>query len=160
MRYAILWRGHRAPHRQTRSFSGIALFKREIVMRRISIEEHFFTAPYLEYLYARKDCPRYERVEDEAHRKTTRIWETPSLPPSVVGSDRQNRAGQLLDLREGRLNEMDKAGIDVAVLSLGNPGVDAFDEPDGSTWARKRIFISHTRLRECTAREFPGLTGI
>jgi 5-carboxyvanillate decarboxylase len=106
-------------------------------MRRISIEEHFFTKEYMDYLYSRKDCPRWERVEDENHRMTTRIWETPSFPPSVVGPDRLNRSGLLLDMGEGRLKDMDKAGIDVAVLSLGNPGADAFDEPDGSTWARK-----------------------
>ncbi len=106
-------------------------------MRRISIEEHFFTEEYLEYLYSRKDCPRYETAEDEKQRKITRIWETASFPPSVVGPDRLNRSAKLVDLGEGRLKDMDEAGIDMAVLSLGNPGVDAFDEPDGSTWAKK-----------------------
>jgi hypothetical protein len=38
---------------------------------------------------------------------------------------------------EGQLKEMDKVGIDMAILSLGNPGVDAFNASGGKTWAKK-----------------------
>ena len=106
-------------------------------MRRIAIEEHFFTKDYVDYLYSRKDCPRHEIFEDETHRKLERVWAHSSLPPIVASIDKPNLTTRLLDLGEGRLRDMDKAGIDMAVLSLGEPGVEIFDASDGATWARR-----------------------
>ena len=106
-------------------------------MRRIAIEEHFYTEEYVDYLCSRRDCPRIEIVEDEKHRKIERHWSEPSLPPRVIDPDKPSLAGMHIDVGEGRLRDMDQAGIDMAVLSLGDPGVDAFDAADGTTWARK-----------------------
>lgn len=106
-------------------------------MRRIAIEEHFGTEEYLAYLYSRKDCPKWEIVEDENHGRIEKKWVDPSLPPTVVYPGRPGQPGRLTDMGEGRLREMDKAGIDMAVLSLGHPGVEAFDASEGTTWAKK-----------------------
>ena len=106
-------------------------------MKRIAIEEHCYTKEYLSYMYSRKECPRWEIVEDEKHRKIDRWWRAPSLPPIDFGPDGTRITDKLTDLGEGRLREMDKAGIDMAVLSLGNPGVDGFEAADGTIWAKK-----------------------
>jgi 2,3-dihydroxybenzoate decarboxylase len=42
----------------------------------------------------------------------------------------------LTDLGEGRLERMDKAGIDMQVLSISFPGVELFDAADGTAIAR------------------------
>jgi len=106
-------------------------------MRRIAIEEHFATEEYLTYLYTRKDYPRWEVVEDKNHGRIEKKWVDPLLPPTVVYPGRPGQPGRLTDMGEGRLREMDKAGIDMAVLSLGHPGVEAFDPSEGTTWAKK-----------------------
>ena len=106
-------------------------------MRRIAIEEHFGTEEYLAYLYSRKDYPKWEIVKDEKEGRIEKKWVDPSLPPTVVYPGRPGQPGRMTNLGEGRLMEMDKAGIDVAVLSLGHPGVEAFDVSEGTTWAKK-----------------------
>ncbi len=77
-------------------------------MRRIAIEEHFSTKDYLKYL----GSTEYNRTRDsESNRR-------------------------LIDVGQGRLQEMDKAGIDMQVLSLIS-GVEDFDALDSIKWARK-----------------------
>lgn len=128
-------------------------------MRRIAIEEHFVTKEYVDYLFTRKDCPRWEIVEDEKHRKIERRWTDPSLPPSVYDPDRPGQSSKLADMGEGRLREMDKAGIDMVVLSLGNPGIDAFDASDGTTWAKKTNDDLARVVKEHPTR-FAGLAAL
>jgi predicted TIM-barrel fold metal-dependent hydrolase len=43
---------------------------------------------------------------------------------------------RLLDLGDGRIEEMDRAGIDKAIVSLTAPGVDHFDPVVGTAIAR------------------------
>ncbi len=102
-------------------------------MKKIAIEEHFFTEEYLSYLRSRKDYPRLETVEDEKHHKIERLWSTPDR----YRLRDPDEMGRLLDLGEGRLREMDEAGIDMQVLSLTAPGVEPFDAADGSAIAKK-----------------------
>ncbi len=56
-------------------------------MRRIAIEEHFITKEYMEYLFTRRDCPRWEIVEGGKDRRVERRWTDPSLSPSVYDPD-------------------------------------------------------------------------
>ncbi|OBF13622.1 amidohydrolase family protein [Mycobacterium sp. ACS4331] len=71
-------------------------------MRTIALEEHFLTSELAHYSDATRDLAQPE------------IWREASR--------------RLTDLAEGRLADMDTAGVDMAVLSLTAPGIQA--EPD------------------------------
>jgi len=98
-------------------------------MKRIDLEAHFVTPEYVSRLLANEGCPRY--VEDK-QAKVRRLYcfpDTPEPLPNVIFD-------RLLDLGEGRLRDMDAAGVDVQVLSLA-PGVELFDPALGTELARK-----------------------
>lgn len=46
-------------------------------MKKIAIEEHFWTEEIVSHFRSKKDYPRLETAEDENHNKIERIWETP-----------------------------------------------------------------------------------
>ena len=100
-------------------------------MRKIAIEEHFTTETYLDYLHTRQEFPKRDFVA-KAGKKMVRSWWSPT-DYRLIDPDRPNR---LTDLGEGRLTEMDTAGIDMQVLSLSFPGVELFDAADGTALAR------------------------
>ena len=102
-------------------------------MKRIATEEHFWTEEVLSYFHSRKDYPRLETVEDKKSDKIELTWQSPVLR-GVIDSDTRSR---LLDLGEGRLREMDKAGIDMQVLSITSPGVEVLDASSGTAMAKK-----------------------
>jgi 5-carboxyvanillate decarboxylase len=95
-------------------------------MKKIAIEEHFHTKDYIKYLFSRKEWPKREFVE-ESGKQLVKDWWSPQnfrlLPPDP---------GAIADLGEGRIREMDRAGIDMQVLSLSFPGVELFDPADGT----------------------------
>lgn len=97
-------------------------------MKVIDLEAHFYTQEYLDYLRSRKEMP-YEEVRESDYR----LWMAPNVwaPRSPV------LAAKLLDMGEDRLAEMDKAGVDVQVLSLCIPGCDHFEPADGIAMARQ-----------------------
>lgn len=98
-------------------------------MKRIDLEAHFVTPEYVNRLLANEGCPRY--VEDK-QAKVRRLYcfpDTPEPLPNVIFD-------KLLDLGEGRLRDMDAAGVDAQVLSLA-PGVELFDPTIGTELARK-----------------------
>ncbi len=101
-------------------------------MKKISIEEHFATEAYIDYLRSRRDVPKREFIEDDKGRKIELDWWTPSnflvIPPKLTST--------LCDLGEGRLRDMDESGIDMQVLSLSFPGVESFDAADAKFWAK------------------------
>lgn len=102
-------------------------------MKRIAIEEHFLTESYLNYMRARKDYPRVTIVEDESHRKFERVCASPIM----IGARYPDVTTKLTDLGNGRLSEMDKAGIDMQVLSLAAPGVELLDTTDAIMIAKE-----------------------
>ncbi|MFC1862696.1 amidohydrolase family protein [Thermodesulfobacteriota bacterium] len=101
-------------------------------MKIIAIEEHIHTEDYIAYLYSRKEYPRRDFTE-EGGKKFIRDWWTPTKY-RLMDPDQPNK---LTDLGEGRIKEMDEAGIDMQVLSLSFPGVELFDAADGVDIAKK-----------------------
>src|SRR4030067_3213197 len=101
-------------------------------MKRIAIEEHFFTQVYLAYLRSRKDYPRLESVKiKDREMEWLRLAPDCSLP-----STRHFQSG-LLEVGEGRLKIMDEVGIDMQVLSLSFPGVEALDPSDAPSMSKR-----------------------
>jgi predicted TIM-barrel fold metal-dependent hydrolase len=82
-------------------------------MKTIAIEEHFST-------------PQYQA----AMKKVT--GQTMSAPPHMAEAFKK-----LLDLGEGRLADMDAAGIDMQVLSLSAAGLDKLDQTTRTSLARE-----------------------
>lgn len=101
-------------------------------MKKIAIEEHFYTEEFLSYLRSRKEYPRLETIEDEKHNKVERMWRSPTGYMIIT-----QQVNKLLDTGAGRLAEMDKAGIDMQILSLSGPGVDEIETPVANVMAKK-----------------------
>ncbi|MBN1628638.1 MAG: amidohydrolase [Thermoleophilia bacterium] len=105
-------------------------------MRKIAVEEHFVTSRALDTLrsimtgeYHDKDTVARERYLDHEDQ-----WD----PVSRVTLDTTGFvAGKLLDLGEGRIADMDDAGIDAQILSHVSPGIQAFNDEDGAAAARE-----------------------
>ena len=113
-------------------------------MKKIDFEAHFVTKDYVNAMEENKGYPRYMIDEKTKNR---RLWYTPDVG-EPLGDALLNK---LLDLGEGRLENMDKAGVDVQVLSLTSPGVERFDPVLGSDLAG----LSNDALAE-TINKYPG----
>lgn len=100
-------------------------------MKKITIEEHFSTKEHLDtyklILEGKYPIPEVLREEKILDR------ELPFLHPRI----NEKNVADLLDIGEGRLREMDEAGIDMQVLSLISPGVQALDAATGTGMAKK-----------------------
>jgi 2,3-dihydroxybenzoate decarboxylase len=98
-------------------------------MRKIDTESHFYTKEYQDYLFARQEIPR-----EELYKGYVRLWYADKIwePHGMEIEDR------LLEMAEGRLKNMDQAGIDMQVLSLSTPGCEQFDAAKG------QYFSQHT----------------
>src|SRR6516164_6904308 len=101
-------------------------------MRTITLEEHFATPGFL-------DGPGRD-LKEQAHQ---------------IGS----RAGRLMrdlcDLGEGRIVQMDAAGIDIQVLSLTAPGVEQLEAAEAAALARD----TNDALAEAIASHKTRLSG-
>jgi 2,3-dihydroxybenzoate decarboxylase len=93
-------------------------------VKKIAVEEHCYTEEYVEWLVKRTDFKG--RDPDEPVIKMVR------------------------DRGEGRLKEMDKAGIDMQVLSLGYPDLDPFTTSDAIALSK----IVNDELAE-TVKRYP-----
>jgi len=102
-------------------------------MKKIAIEEHFTTDEHLDYLrlLLEKRYPIPEVIDEEKYIDRELPFLSPSIPGNTV------LTGKLLDTGNGRLQDMEEAGIDIQVLSLVSPGVQVFDASTGSALARK-----------------------
>lgn len=100
-------------------------------MKKIAIEEHFYTEGYINYLRSRKEAPRREIIEQNG-KKMERNW----LSANAFRLIDPEQPSKITDLGEGRLKEMDETGIDMQVLSLSFPGIEAFDASDATAVAK------------------------
>lgn len=81
-------------------------------MRNIALEEHMLPPAFLE-------GPGKGLKAQEAKEH-----------PQLASAGFAHLVDQLIDIDEGRINEMDQAGIDVQVLSLISPGVEQLNESE------------------------------
>ncbi|MES2217308.1 MAG: amidohydrolase family protein [Pseudomonadota bacterium] len=91
-------------------------------MTTIDLEAHFYTQAAFDYLMTRKDFPKFVK-EKEAGSYQLRFTDQITLFQNTEFIE------ILCDLGEKRIQAMDKAGLDMQVLSFSSPGVDEFD-PD------------------------------
>jgi predicted TIM-barrel fold metal-dependent hydrolase len=98
-------------------------------VKTIDFETHFVTQEWVEATYANPGYPRF--VDDKATGRRRMYYREDAFEPH--GDFLLKR---LLDLGDGRIEEMDKAGIDKAIVSLTAPGVDHFDPVVGTAMAR------------------------
>jgi predicted TIM-barrel fold metal-dependent hydrolase len=92
-------------------------------MRKIDFENHFATRTWVDALYANKGYPRL--VDDEETGQPF-LWYDSRVSQPFGGV-----LPRLLDLGEGRIDQMDANGVDVAVLSLTAPCVEQFEPAVG-----------------------------
>jgi len=124
-------------------------------MKRIAIEEHFYTQEYLTYLRSSKDYPRLEMVKGRQNHQMEWLRVAPGLslpsPPNFQNG--------LLEVGEGRIKMMDKVGIDIQVLSLSFPGVEALD-PSDATSMSERVNDALFSIIEKYPKRFAGFAAI
>jgi len=101
-------------------------------MRTITLEEHFATPAFL-------NGPGRE-LKEQARQ---------------IGSRAEQLMRDLCDLGEGRIAQMDAAGIDMQVLSLTAPGLEQLDTSDAVALARD----TNDALAEAIARHPARLSG-
>jgi predicted TIM-barrel fold metal-dependent hydrolase len=107
-------------------------------MRTIALEEHYATGAFME------GPGRDLKAQAEAARDHPRV--AAGLEKLIDG---------LCDLGEGRVAEMDVAGVDVQVLSLTSPGVEQLDAAEAVALARE----ANDALAEAVRRRPDRLAG-
>jgi len=110
-------------------------------MKKIDFETHFITQEYMEFMNRHKGYPRYG--EDPKTRRRRLLY-----MPGVGEPLGDPMIEKLLDLGDGRLRNMDHAGIDAQVLSLTSPGVEQFDPEVGTAMARKANDVLYEAVRK------------
>jgi predicted TIM-barrel fold metal-dependent hydrolase len=102
-------------------------------MRTITLEEHFATPAFL-------DGPGRD-LKEQARQ---------------IGGRAERLMRDLCDLGEGRITQMDAAGIDMQVLSLTQPGVDQLEAAEALTLARQTNDV----LADVIAKHPQRLSGL
>ncbi len=102
-------------------------------MKRIAIEEHYFTEGFIKYLRSRKDYPKLETREDANHVKSEYMvrsqYKAVPFPADHIA--------RLTDIGKGRIADIDRDGIDMQVLSLSSPGCEQFGAAEGMAQSKK-----------------------
>ena len=91
----------------------------------IDVHNHLYPKKWISYLEKRTESPRMERTGP-----TSWVFHSENVPIAHI-----SRAGHYDP--EARIEDMDKYGIDVQVLSLTTPSVELVPSNEGGTWARK-----------------------
>ena len=99
-------------------------------MKTIDFEAHFYSQSYLDIMYARQTCPRFQQKTETEVRK---LWYFNDVGQPFAGTLLEH----LMDLGEGRLAQMDKYGIDIQILSLSAPGIEQLEPQTGTELARR-----------------------
>jgi len=102
--------------------------------KKICVEEHFTTTDHLEKMLAiyEKRYPVPEVIEQEKYI----LSDAPFLSGMTTSPDTRKMMDQLCDMGKGRLDVMDKNGIEAQVVSLVSPGVQIFETNTGTSLAR------------------------
>jgi uncharacterized protein len=121
-------------------------------MKKVDFETHFITREFVAFMNQHKGYPRYG---EDPQTKRRRLYYTPDVG-EPLGDPLLEK---LLDLGEGRLKNMDQAGIDVQVLSLTSPGVEQFEPKTGAAMAKEANDALHEVIRKHPQR-FMGLAAL
>jgi 5-carboxyvanillate decarboxylase len=103
--------------------------------KKICVEEHFSTTDHLEKLLSifEKRYPLPEVIEQERYI----LSDAPFLSGMAADPATRKMMSQLCDMGKGRLDMMEKNGIDTQVVSLVSPGVQVFEAGAGTILARE-----------------------
>jgi 5-carboxyvanillate decarboxylase len=103
--------------------------------RKICVEEHFSTVDHLEKMLSiyEKRYPVREVIEQEKYM----LSDAPFLAGMSSDPATSKMMGQLCDIGKGRLEVMEKYGLDTQVLSLVSPGVQVFETGTSTILARE-----------------------
>ena len=129
-------------------------------MRTVAVEEHFATEDFLNHLRAMLSgtYPHLEVIAAEPRLADEVLFLAP--PAGSPATDKfLDQLDKLLDCGEGRVRQMDAAGIDVQVLSLVSPGVQVLDPPTAIAVAR-RVNEALAQAVKAHPDRFVGLAAI
>jgi len=126
-------------------------------MRVIAIEEHFTTNEHVKAL--RSLIHRVNSGSADAMDESNISFEARWVLPAKLPADDGGIMEKLLDVGEHRIHVMDEAGIDMQVLSIMSPGVQAFDGETARILA-KSINEELAEIVERNPRRYAGLATI
>jgi 5-carboxyvanillate decarboxylase len=124
--------------------------------KRIAVEEHFSTVEHLDNLRAilEKTYANSEVIDEERFI----VNDAPFLPMMDTPQVRE-MIDCLVDIGEGRIQVMNKYGIDMQVLSFVSPGVQVFDADMGTKMAKETNDKLSQTVNEHPTR-FAGLAAL
>jgi 5-carboxyvanillate decarboxylase len=124
--------------------------------KKITVEEHFSTVEHLDNLRAilEKTYAHSEVIDEESFI----VNDAPFLPMMDTPHVRE-MIDCLVDIGEGRIQVMDKYGIDMQVLSFVSPGVQVFDADMATKMAKETNDKLSQAVNEHPAR-FAGLAAL